>query len=126
MNRAPLPLDVAQYAPHIARALMFGDGSHDLADVLAMVAAGELQAWPGPASILITEVIDRPRSRVLHFFLAAGTMSEIRAMTPHVLEWGKSRGCTKATLAGRRGWSRSFLSRDGWSVRDAVIMERAL
>jgi hypothetical protein len=123
---ATLPVDVTRFAPQIESALAYGDRSHDLADVVAMVAAGSLQAWPGPASILITEVIDRPRDRVLHFFLAAGTLSEIRAMLPHVLEWGKSRGCTKATLAGRRGWSRSFLSRDGWSVRDALIMERSL
>lgn len=120
-------VDLTPYHSQIESALAYGDRLYDLADVTAMVAAGQLQAWPGPASILITEVVDRPRDRVLHFFLAAGRMPEIRAMTPHILDWGTSvRSCTKATLIGRRGWQRSFLASDGWTARDVVYMEKPL
>jgi hypothetical protein len=120
-------VDLTPYHAQIESALMHGDRLYDLADVTAMVAAGQLQAWPGPASILITECIDRPRDRVLHFFLAAGHLPEIRAMTPYVLDWGKSvQHCTKATMMGRRGWQRTFLASEGWAARDVVYMEKPL
>lgn len=91
-----------------------------------MVAAGHAQFWPGPASVIITEIVDYPRKRVCHFFLAAGNLSELEAMTPIVLDWAKAKGCVAASFIGRRGWLRTFVSRLGWQESPVVLMEKPL
>lgn len=46
-------------------------------------------------------------------------------MTPGILEWGKSVGCTHAMMTGRPGWQRTKLMRD-WIKQDYVILEKKL
>jgi hypothetical protein len=71
---------------------------------------------------VITEVIPYPRQRDLHFFLAGGDMQELRTMYPKIIEWARGQGCSRATLAGRAGWLRSFLTREeGWEPRWTVL-----
>ena len=106
-------------------ALAYADGSHTAADIHAGVAKGTFQEWPGDESIIITEIRETPRQRILLFFLAAGNMTELRAMTPGILDWGRMHGCVKAQLIGRHGWTRSWLAQAGWK-ETARIMERDL
>ena len=92
----------------------------------AQVSEGRLQFWPGVTSAIITEIIEYPRKRTLHFFLAGGNMPELRAMYPRILEWGRLQGCTGASLTGRKGWVRSFLNREeGWNEH-LVVMTKDL
>ncbi|MDE2022306.1 MAG: hypothetical protein KGI71_05355 [Patescibacteria group bacterium] len=119
-------LDLSPYRAHLEAALAYAEYSHTFEDIVALVASGTAQAWPGPASIIVTEIVDHPRRRLLHFFLAAGSLTELEAMTPLILAWGKSQGCAAATLIGRKGWARSFLTDDAWVVRPDVLMERVL
>lgn len=122
------PVDVAQepYRSYIGRALVYAGGTHTVDDVLEMIAAGTAQAWPGPRSIIVTELVEYPRCRRLHVFLAGGNRTELEAMTPLVLQWGREQGCQSATLCGRRGWARTFLVRQGWTVADRILMEHPL
>ena len=122
---------VQNYRPQIRAALRYACGTdgrptHTVDDVIEMVETDLAQCWPGPRSVIITEVIDRPRRRVLHFFLAGGVMRELEAMTPLILEWGVTQGCDSASLIGRKGWERSFLARTGWSRNDSILMEKML
>lgn len=119
-------VELQRFRPHIEAALAYSDATHGWEDVAEMVAAGNAVFWPGPDSVIITETILDPRQKSLHFFLAAGRMSELEIMTPHILAWGKAQGCTKATLAGRKGWQRSFLSRTGWTPAPIVVMHKTL
>ncbi len=121
-----MTVDLVAFRPYIESALAYGDDTHTFADVQDMVAAGKAQFWPAPSSCMVTELVLDPRRKSLHFFLAAGKMSELEIMTPHILEWAKSEGCTHATLTGRRGWQRSFLSRTGWTTDPTVMMHKAL
>lgn len=109
----------------IARALQFAGGSHTEADIGEAVACGDMQRWEGDRSTIITEIRQTPRQRILLFFLAEGDMTELQAMTPGILDWGRMHGCVKAQLIGRPGWTRSWLVQDGWS-ETARIMERDL
>lgn len=118
--------DLADYRAELAAALDYAGGTYIVDDVLDRVAKGDAQAWYGPRSVVITEIIEHPRKRVLHFFLAAGIMAEIEVMAPLILAWGKERGCTGATLIGRKGWQRSFLARTGWKQSDCILMETTL
>lgn len=121
-------VDVAQepYRSYIERALVYAGGTHTVDDVLEMIAAGTVQAWPGPRSIIVTELVEYPRLRCLHVFLAGGNKTELEAMAPVVLQWGAEQGCQRASLCGRKGWARTFLTRQGWTVTDRIQMECAL
>jgi hypothetical protein len=38
-------------------------------------------------------------------------------MEPMIEEWGRAQGCTAATFTGRRGFEKTFLTRErGWSA----------
>lgn len=106
---------------YIEDALTYSSGTHDFEDIVAGVEAGTLQYWPGLSSAIITEIIDTPKKRLLHFFLAGGNLAELEVMWPLIREWGKSQGCTSASLVGRRGWERTFLAKHGWTTNLAVF-----
>ena len=91
-----------------------------------MVISGDAHFWPGINSCIVTEFVSSPGKRFLNFFLAAGHLGELEAMTPIILEWGKKNGATHAILTGRRGWERTFLARSGWIKQDYTIMEKEL
>lgn len=114
------PLTLAEARPHIEAALTYAGGTHLYEDIAEMVADGRLQFWPGPHSAIVTEIIEYPRCRSLHFFLAGGRIEELRLMLPPILAWGKAHGCSHATLTGRKGWTRSFLVDEGW--HDSLVM----
>lgn len=122
-NDCPL---IDDYRALIESALEYGNGSHGFDDIKRMVASGECHFWPAPNSVIVTEIITQPRRKCLNMFLAAGRLVELEAMTPLILEWGKENGCTHASLAGRKGWERTFLSHTGWHRSHSIIMEKTL
>jgi hypothetical protein len=100
--------------------------THSEADVLAGVAAGQLQRWGGEDSIIVTEIRDTPKRRTINFFLAEGHMPELQAMTPAILDWARLQGCTHASLVGREGWRRvPWLLETGWRF-EHIVMGREL
>lgn len=107
------------------RALAYAEGTHTQADIEAAVATGDMQRWDGDHSVIVTEVRQAPRRRILNFFLAEGNLVELRTMVPPILAWGKEHGCTSASMVGRFGWQRTWLVTDGWKAA-AVVMERDL
>lgn len=114
------------FRPQIEAALRHAGGTHTFDDVRDQVQAGRLKFWAGPQSVVITEIIQYPRKRILNFFLAGGNMAELQAMYPHLIEWGRAQGCSGAVITGRRGWARSFLTRnEGWN-ETLVVLEREL
>lgn len=119
-------VDLAAHREQIEAALGYAQGTHTFEDIQAAVEAGSLQYWPGVRSVIVTEIIQYPRAKALHFFLAGGDIDELEEMYPLVEEWGRSQGCTVASMAGRAGWSRSFLTRkEGWTPT-AVLFSKDL
>lgn len=118
-------LEFARCSEYISAALEYAGGTHTLSDVRDMIADGRLQLWPGPHSAMVTEIRQDPQRRTLHFFLAGGSLHELQAMLPSILAWGRSHGCSTASLLGRPGWVRSFLVKEGW-LPTAVLMETSL
>jgi hypothetical protein len=84
---------------------------------------GELPLWavsfqkvekilePALESAVVTQVQNFPRMKVLHIFLASGDLVELETFTPHIQKFAEDMGCRKITLTGRRGWSRTFVSK---------------
>ena len=110
----------------IESALAYAGGTHTVADVEDAITRGDAQLWTGPNSCIVTEIDRQPRHSILCFWLTAGVSSELEAMEPGVVEWGKSEGCDRARLVGRKGWERSFLPSHGWFNIGHVIMEREI
>jgi hypothetical protein len=111
------------YRTQIEAALVYSGHTHKFDDVVALVEAGKAQAWFGPSSIIVTEIVLEPQVKVLHYFLAGGNLAELEAMYPIVEQWGREHGCKRATLVGRKGWERTFLNRQGWT-NGLVVLEK--
>ena len=104
--------------PEVERALAYTEGTHTVADIQAMITAGHAQLWPGERSVVVTQLRETPQKRLLHVFLAAGAMDEIQRLMPIVYEWGTAMGCTGASFTGRKGWARTFVTKEhGWEAK---------
>ena len=117
------PRDINACRQYIEAALEYADGSHSFEDICELVVKGGLQFWPGPNSVIITEIIEYPKFRVLNFFLAGGNLSELEVMYPAVEAWGQAQGCSRAVFTGRKGWERTFLARKDW-LPTLVVYEK--
>ena len=97
----------------IEAALEYSGGTHDFDDIVRMVKANILQFWPAADACAITEVIEYPKKKVLHIFLAGGNMDTIVDMNESAEYFAKLNGCTGMSIAGRKGWSK-VLSKKGY------------
>ncbi len=93
---------------HIEAALAYSGDTHTFDDVKAAIIAGKMQLWVGKDGCAVTEIIQYPAKRVLHVFLASGTMEQILDMSDSAMAWGAAQGCTAMTLSGRKGWERAL------------------
>ena len=113
--------DFWRLAQHIEAALEYSAGTHTLQDVAQGVEENRFQLWAGTQSAVITEIIVYPRLKNLHYFLAGGDLDELKLIRPHIEAWAKKVGCTRVTLAGRKGWARTFLADDGYAPRWHIL-----
>lgn len=103
----------------IADAVAYCGGTHTVDDVWSEVCAGEAQFWPGERSAMVTNVVEFPRAKALHFWLCGGELEDLLVMLPQIEAWGAQHGCSKFTTAGRSGWRRVLKShgyRELWNV----------
>lgn len=114
-------IEFARCERWIKAALEYDGDTHDIEDVMLSVAAGERQFWPGQRSAVITEIMRYPKKTVLHFWLAGGDLQELETMLPPIEKWAREQGCSRITLAGRRGWERTFMRDAGYESRWAVM-----
>lgn len=105
----------------IEDALEYSGGTHSFDDIAAGVLAKKFQLWPNHNSAVVTEIVVYPKTKNLHFFLAGGNLDELKMMRPYIEQWGKSIGCTRVTLAGRKGWERTFLKDEGYTPQWFVL-----
>lgn len=125
-NTDTVNTELPHYRALIESALVYAGQTFTFEDVVKEVEEGKAQFWPGPNSVIVTQVETTPQVKVLRVFLAAGNIVELEAMTPGIEEWAVEQGCTVARLVGRKGWKRSWLMGQGWSDTDLVILEKNL
>lgn len=106
---------------YIEDALEYSGGTHTFDDVAAGVLKGEFQLWHHDNAAIVTEIVVYPRLKDLHFFLAGGNLDELQQMTPIIEDWGRSVGCTRVSLAGRKGWQRTFLKDRGYEPQWHIL-----
>ena len=98
--------ELARCRGWIEAALRRSGGTHNFDDVARLVLTGQLQFWPLPNSVVLTEIQQFPRLRKLHTFAAGGNMDEILAHESVLEEFARANGCASMTCSGRRGWLR--------------------
>ncbi len=113
--------DLQRLRHHVEAALEYSGGTHGIEDIAEGLKKGRFQLWPADDSVVVTEIIVYPRLKNLHFFLAGGDLDELRLMRPLIESWGKSMGCTRVSLAGREGWSKTFLRDEGYKPKWFVL-----
>lgn len=87
------------------------DNTYNIQDVADCILDGSMQLWPTNNSAVVTQVQNFPRMKVLHIFLAGGNLDELETLTPHIQKFAEDMGCRKITLTGRKGWSRTFVTK---------------
>jgi hypothetical protein len=119
--------DVLAVRPQIEAALAYGNGCYTFDDVAMLLLAGRFQMWRRGGSIVLTELQTFPRKRICVAFLAAGKQDELAALVPGIEQWAIGQGCTEGWLTGRKGWARSFLTKqDGWTWDEKITLYRPL
>ena len=113
--------DLQRLRHHVEAALEYSGGTHGIEDIAEGLKKGRFQLWPADNSVIVTEIIVYPRLKNLHFFLAGGDLDELRLMQPLVESWGESMGCTRVSLAGRKGWEKTFLKDRGYKPKWFVL-----
>ena len=96
------------YRDLLESAIVYCGGTHLFEDVVEMVESGQMFFWPAEKSCVVTEVVDYPRKRLLHVFLAAGSLEEIKRMEPSIRAYGEYLDCAAVTLSGRKGWTKAL------------------
>lgn len=125
MNRLDLATKrLGEHIDGLQKALEVGGGTHSIMDVLDQISRGDAQLWTDPDAVVVTEVHDAPQCRELRFWLATGKLDAVLAIQHRIIEWGRSVGCTKAVLTGRRGWTKA-LRDQGWE-EIMVVMGREI
>ena len=124
--RGPTVQDLLAVRPQIESALVYANGCYTFDDIVGMVLSGRVQFWWRGQSIILTEVVNHPRKRVLVPLLAAGNQEDLKVMAAGVEMWAVAQGCSEVWLTGRKGWLRSFLKDDGWEQDDKITLHRAL
>jgi hypothetical protein len=109
--------------PWIEAALPYCRGTHTIEDIEDGIASGQFVFWAGQKSAIITEILNYPRKRVLHYFLIGGDLHElVEFMEPRITQWAKEHGCTAVSGAGRKGFERVF-ARSGYVPAWRVIIK---
>lgn len=111
-----------RFRPGLEKALKLGGDTHTVRDVVEMILDNRAQIWIVGNALIVTEVLQFPRKRVLRFWLATGNGEDCIAVSRRVLEWGKEQGCDLAMITGRRGWVRA-LRDEGWTETMTVLTQ---
>jgi len=103
------------------RALAFGGYTHTRQDIAEGVKSGRFQYFGDDVSCLVTEIVEHPRCRRLHIFLAAGDYNQIiERWLPKAVAFAADNGCASITTAARHGFLKR-LPRIGWRPTHTVF-----
>jgi len=94
-------------------------------DIAEAVEKGTMQSFVNNDSMIVTEVVEFPRGKVLNCVLLVGVMEDCMAMLDGIADFAREHGCMSMRAQGRKGWVR-ILPNYGWKQKPVVTFERAL
>lgn len=91
------------------KALKLGGYTHTRADIAEGIKTGRFQYWGDDDCCLVTEIVEYPRKRVLHLFIAAGKLDKLLdEYLPQVKAFARENGCSSLTSVSRKGFLKRF------------------
>ena len=107
----------------IQRALAYSGGTHTVGDIVDGLLEGRYFYLENEGASLVFEVIEYPRKRRIHIFLAAGEMDPVQALRAECEDIARQMGITEVSLLGRKGWERNlapigYKAAHVWLVRE--------
>lgn len=99
--------------PWLQAALDTARDDRTLDDIFYAVCVDEMQFWPGEDSAVVTQLLDHPNGRrECNVLLAGGSLATLQKMLVEIERFARANTATVMTVLGRKGWERSFLTRD--------------
>lgn len=98
--------------PFIKRVLSKVDLYYTIEYIKESLLSAEMQLWTSLEgtqikSICITQIQIHPKYKFLEIVMQAGQLTSVEHLDK-IEQWGKSQGCTKVKLIGRRGWKKAL------------------
>jgi len=106
--------------PHILAALVNCGNTHAPSDVRRMIKEGTAALFVGEDSAIVTQEIDTPTGRLLHFWLAGGELEELAEMSASIETAAKAKGISRVSIVGRRGWQKAL---PGYREAGVILMK---
>jgi hypothetical protein len=111
--KAATPLEaMLPYRKMLQEALSYSGNSHTFQDVVDLVEKNVMQFWPMERSCLVTELVNYPKFKNLHIFLAGGDLEEIKSIDSTLELVCREVGAKYISLSGRRGWIKALADLD--------------
>ena len=104
----------------IEKALEYSGGAWSFDDACAAAISGRAHVYAGEDYFIMMEIVDHPRKRTYHGFIACGDLQAIRAQQDRIMKIAKELMCTELTMNARLGWGRA-LKDLGWKHRFTTI-----
>lgn len=89
---------------YLLPAIAFLKGTHTETDVVDMLIHGQLGLWLGQKCAGACELQIYPRMRVLHMFIAGGSLEEMLTGLPQYIEYARLNECGRISSSGRKGF----------------------
>jgi hypothetical protein len=91
------------------KALKIGGNTHTREDIAEGIKSGRYQYWGDADCCLVTEIVEYPRKKTLHLFIAAGDLNKLlEDYLPRVKHFAKENGCSALTSVSRKGFLKRF------------------
>lgn len=127
MTLANLDAEWTRCAPWLDAALKSGCDERTTDEVYLDVLAGRKQFWPGEDSAIVTQLLTHANGRVeCNILLAGGTLDTLEKMLKDVERFARANTASVITVMGRRGWERSFLTREAGFRPIATLYRKEL
>jgi hypothetical protein len=107
---------VHPYERRLNRALERMGGLWLASDILTKVMDGKMQMFALSDSIVVTQISNYPRAKVLEVIVAVGDIDELRVLHDNLLKFAAEVGAGVIQAYGRRGWIPDATKR-GWKVK---------
>lgn len=98
----------------LKKALLKGGSTHELEDILVGIRQNVFQLFHDEDAIVVTEILQSPRKRILNVFLIAGDFKQVMKLQGKVEEFARAEQCSSMITTGRFGFLRR-LPAYGWS-----------
>lgn len=100
------------------------DPSYSVDDVLKEVREHTAELMYRDRSLVVWNLIERPRSKCFHIWIAAGDLEEIiNEIYPALVERARELGCDQMSYVGRRGWIRVLKDKGFKEVATVAVKE---